>query len=139
MLAGSRHVEQPHCKAPRKRRHNVYPMEAEMGDFVIDRVARPVRCRTVECHCHWWHGGYIPEFSGSTTVQNSSIWQSSSGYIGIGTQSPGNALSVNGIISAGGTYFNVLAYALNNTPTYGHHGELLAISGRCGTKVSLCT
>jgi hypothetical protein len=42
-----------------------------------------------------------------------------SGNAGIGTTSPGNPLSVNGVVNAGGNYYNVLSYALNGTPTNG--------------------
>lgn len=70
--------------------------------------------------------GAVPVFSGSSgnsnDIENSSspiFVNSANGYMGIGTTTPGNELSVNGVINAGGTYLNVLAYNLNSTPLNG--------------------
>ena len=62
--------------------------------------------------------GTVPVFNGTSAVTNSPITVSGSN-VGIGTPSPGNALSVNGVINAGGSYFNVLTYNYNGTPTSG--------------------
>lgn len=65
--------------------------------------------------------GKVPVFSGTATLgpaSTSAIYQSGTN-VGIGTPTPGNALSVNGVINAGGSYFNVLVYNFNGTPTNG--------------------
>ena len=62
--------------------------------------------------------GYDAKFTGTNTIGNGNIFESGSN-VGIGTTVPGNTLAVNGVIGAGGNYYNVLSYDLNNTPTYG--------------------
>jgi hypothetical protein len=62
--------------------------------------------------------GYDAKFTGTNTIGNGNIFESGSN-VGIGTTGPGNTLAVNGVIGAGGNYYNVLSYDLNNTPTYG--------------------
>jgi hypothetical protein len=66
--------------------------------------------------------GTVPVFGttsgGNTSVTNSPITVSGSS-VGIGTTTPGNPLSVNGVINAGGSYFNVLTYSLDNSPVNG--------------------
>ena len=41
------------------------------------------------------------------------------GYVGAGTTAPGTPLAVNGVISAGGNYYNTLSYSFNGTPVNG--------------------
>lgn len=63
--------------------------------------------------------GYVPVFTGSSTIVNSAIVQSN-GMVAIGYPTGGsNALAVNGVINAGGNYYNVLTYAYDGTPTNG--------------------
>jgi len=53
---------------------------------------------------------YLPKFTGSTTVGNSSIFQSSTGNIGIGTTTPSGNLHIQGgelVLGNGGERFNM--------------------------------
>jgi hypothetical protein len=62
--------------------------------------------------------GYDAKFTGTNTVGNSNLFNSGSN-VGIGTVTPANPLSVNGVISAGGNYYNVVSYYFDGTPTNG--------------------
>ena len=68
---------------------------------------------------------YVPRFTANGTVGNSAIYQNGSGYVGIGTASPDQALTVNGNLSLSGDYHYITMLGGNS---YGYlYGSYAAL------------
>ncbi len=66
--------------------------------------------------------GFVPEFSGASSIIDSPIFVSTSGEVGIGTTTPSGTLDVNGPATIGGS---LILPALGNATTAGGFGSQL--------------
>jgi ethanolamine utilization microcompartment shell protein EutS len=70
---------------------------------------------------------YVPKFTGTSTIGNSVLYESS-GKIGIGTTTPGSALTVNGAVAALGTTPEDIRLLMHT----GHYGCIRTLTTNAG-------
>lgn len=90
------------------------PRVTHIAAVAADSESPPLTSKTVKTNAPYGAANYLPLWTNANTIQNSILFQSTTGEIGIGTQTPAAKLDVNGNGNFSGTVA-ANGYQLGNT------------------------
>jgi hypothetical protein len=112
-----------------------HPVQFAATDERPDQGAPALTSKAVKTNSPYGMANYLPLWTSANTIQNSNVFQSTTGNIGVGTTTPAAALDVNGSGMFSGTVA-ATAYQLgNNLFAYGSFNlgnALLGFAGNSG-------